>query len=53
MKKLLLMAGIVCATVSGSLTNVNAAPFAMPPYYNVPNDNKYPFYGDVILSTFH
>ncbi len=26
---------------------VQAAPFAMPPYYSVGNDNKYPFYGDV------
>jgi len=27
--------------------HAHAAPFAMPPYYNVANDNKYPFYGDV------
>ena len=47
MKKLLLMAGIVCATVSGSPINVNAAPFAMPPYYNITDDNKYQFYGDM------
>ena len=47
MKKLFLLAGIVFATVSGSLTNVNAAPFAMPPYYNITDDNKYQFYGDM------
>lgn len=50
MKKLFLLAGIVCATVSGSLTNVNAAPFAMPPYYNFPNEGRYPYYGDQNLT---
>jgi RHS repeat-associated protein len=47
MKKLFRLVAAIWFAIAGLTTNVFAAPFAMPPYYNVPNDNKYPFYGDV------
>lgn len=47
MKKLLLLVGLLWLAVMGASSNVLAAPFAMPPYYNVGNIGKYPFYGDL------
>ncbi len=47
MKKLYWFATIFWSVVIGISTSAVAAPFAMPPYYNDPNENRYPFYGDV------